>query len=136
MKLTASGALPLVGVALKSAVGAVTVMNATFVFVFEPWALVAVNATVNVPAPVYVCEGFCNVDVAPSPNVQAHDVGVPVDRSVKLTISGALPMVGVALKSAVGAGGAVTVMNATFVFVFEPWALVAVNATVNVPAPV
>jgi hypothetical protein len=50
-----------------------------------------------------VCEGFCSVDVAPSPKAHDHDVGPPVDVSVNRTARGAVPLVGVAAKLAVGA---------------------------------
>ena len=43
--------------------------------------------------------------MAPSPKLQAHDVGVPVDVSLKFTSSGACPLVGVAPKPAVGGVG-------------------------------
>ena len=36
---------------------------------------------------------------------QAHDVGVLVELSLKLTVRGAVPLSGVALKPATGAGG-------------------------------
>ena len=45
-------------------------------------AFVAVSTTVYVPAFAYVYDGFCRVDVPPSPNVQAHDVGVLVEVSM------------------------------------------------------
>ena len=49
--------------------------------------------------------GLGSVDVPPSPNVHDHEVGEPVDWSVKVTGSGATPEVGVAEKAAVGAAG-------------------------------
>jgi hypothetical protein len=57
-----------------------------------------------VPAAVYVYVGFWAVDVPPSPNDHAHDVGLPVDVSVNVTGSGAVPDVGVAVNDATGAG--------------------------------
>jgi hypothetical protein len=60
-----------------------------------------------VPAAAKVCDGFCTVDVAvelESPKFHAHDVGLPVDVSVKFTDSGAVPVVGDIVKFAVGAG--------------------------------
>jgi hypothetical protein len=71
----------------------------------EPPLLVAVSLAVYVPAVLYVCDGFCAVDVPPSPNSQDHDVGEPVEVSVKLTGSGAVPVVGDAVKDATGAAG-------------------------------
>ncbi len=50
--------------------------------------------------------GFCCVLTAvPSPKSHDHDVGLPVDVSVKVTASGATPDVGDAVKLATGAGG-------------------------------
>jgi hypothetical protein len=46
------------------------------------------------------------VEVPPSPNVHDHEVGFPADVSVKLTGSGALPVMGDAVKEATGAAGA------------------------------
>jgi hypothetical protein len=45
---------------------------------------------------------FCSVEVFPSPNDHDHEVGVFVDRSVKLTVSGAVPFVTFAVKFATG----------------------------------
>jgi hypothetical protein len=42
------------------------------------------------------------VDVVPSPNVHAHDVGELVDVSVNVVVSVAGPVVGVPVKSATG----------------------------------
>ena len=53
-----------------------------------------------------MCDGFWLVDVAPSPKVHSHDVGDPVEVSVKDTASGAAPVVGVRVNDAVGAAGA------------------------------
>ena len=44
--------------------------------------------------------GFCNVDVLPLPKVHDHDVGSPVERSVKCTVYGAHPAVSLVKKSA------------------------------------
>ena len=46
-------------------------------------------------------------ELLPSPKFQDHDVGLPVDWSVKATSSGAVPEVGVPTKSATGGWGAV-----------------------------
>jgi hypothetical protein len=48
----------------------------------EPFELLAVRVTVNVPAESYVCVGLCAVLVPPSPKVHDHDSGVPVEVSV------------------------------------------------------
>ena len=47
-------------------------------------------------------DGFCAVEVLPSPKSHDHDVADPVDSSVKSTVKGATPEVGVPLKSAFG----------------------------------
>jgi hypothetical protein len=55
-------------------------------------------------------------------------VGLPEDVSVNATVSGDVPLVGEALKLAVGA--AVTLTQLGVVLVFWPPALLAVSATV------
>jgi hypothetical protein len=72
------------------------------------------------------------VEVPPSPKSQLQLVGDPVLVSVKLTVSGADPAVGVATKLAVGAAGWVTVI--VRVAVDCPCVFEAVNVAVNVPA--
>ena len=47
-----------------------------------------------------MCVGFWSVDVPPSPKFQFQLVGVPVDVSVNVTESGAVPEVGVPVKLA------------------------------------
>jgi hypothetical protein len=71
--------------------------------------------------------------VPPSPNVHEWFVIVPVDASVKVTLSGAAPLVGLAVKSATGAA-AVTVIRLDCVFVDEPSGPNTVKLTENVPA--
>ncbi len=56
------------------------------------------------PALVYWWVGFCTVLVALSPKAQDQEVGVLVEESVKVTLSGAVPEVGVPEKLATGAG--------------------------------
>jgi hypothetical protein len=76
----------------------------------EPTTLDAVMVTTNVPAVANVCDGFAAVLVPPSPNVQAHEVGPPVEVSVNETLTGAAPEVVDAVNDAAGAvttGGAV-----------------------------
>jgi hypothetical protein len=51
---------------------------------------------------VYVCEGFCEVLVLPSPNDQLQLVGVFVELSVNATVNGAVPEEGVPVKLATG----------------------------------
>jgi len=57
------------------------------------------------------------MSVAPSPKSHAHMVGFPLERSVKLTESGASPDRGTPSKSALIAGQLSTVINACFVTV-------------------
>ena len=42
------------------------------------------------------------MEVPPSPNVHAHEVGRPAERSVNWTVRGARPAVGVAVKAVTG----------------------------------
>jgi hypothetical protein len=51
---------------------------------------------------MYVCTGLCAVDVEPSPKFHAQAVGALEDVSVKVTISGAIPDVGIVVKLATG----------------------------------
>ena len=48
----------------------------------------------------YVWEGFCSVEIEPSPNVQNQLVGVPEERSWNETTRGSSPVFGFAVKSA------------------------------------
>jgi len=112
---TVSGAVPEVGVAVKFATippAWVTVMYPSFILVLDPpVAELAVSFTVYVPGFWYVCDGFAsNPSVVPSPKSHAHMVGFPVDVSVNCTVSGAVPEVGVAVKSATIPPAWVTVM--------------------------
>ena len=71
------------------------------------------------------------VEVEPSPKVQYQDVGELVDASVNATVSGDFPEVGVPVKLATGATGAVlTVMYPVRVRVLLPPAFVAFRDTV------
>jgi hypothetical protein len=49
-----------------------------------------------------VWDGFCTVDVLPSPNDHAHDVGVFVDKSANWTVSGDVPDVTAEANEATG----------------------------------
>ena len=75
--------------------------------------------------------GFRSVLAAPSPNVQDHEVGLPVDLSVKLTVSPGVGAPGENVKAATG-GAAVTVTDR--LVLFDPDALLALSVTVNFPA--
>ena len=66
-----------------------------------PAALDAVSVTVCVPA-ANVCDGFCTVDVPPSPKAHAHDVGDCVEVSVNATTNGAVPDSGDAVNDDTG----------------------------------
>jgi hypothetical protein len=79
--------------------------------VSDPAAFEAVRLTLYVPGLVYVWLGFWALELVPSPKSQLQLVGLSVELSLKETASGALPLVGLALKSAVGAVvGTATVM--------------------------
>jgi hypothetical protein len=67
--------------------------------------------------------------VLPSPKLHDQAVGLPEDVSVNATVSGDVPLVGEALKLAVGAA-TVTLTQLGVVLVFWPPALLAVSATV------
>src|SRR5262245_11932890 len=95
-------------------------MYPTFVSPSAPPGPVAVSVTVYVPGTVYECVGLVALLVGvPSPKFQLYDVAVPVVRFVKVTDSGAAPVVGVPLKSATGGGG-FAVMYAVFTSGSEP----------------
>ena len=70
------------------------------------------------PVVLYVCTGFFSVEDVLSPKLQLHEVGVPVLVSVKATVNGTFPEVGVAEKLAAGRTfpGAVKALMHTFVF--------------------
>ena len=83
------------------------------------------------PAVAYVTDGLLTVEVVPLPKFHAHDVGAPVEVSVKATANGEVPDVAEAVKLAVGTatGGAVTVI-VLVTGVLAPLALLAINVTV------
>ena len=93
---------------MNDAVGtAPTLTYPVRVLVFEPVALVAVSFTVYEPSVEYVWLGLWRFDVlsAPdpgSPKSQLQLVGFPVEASLKVTPSGAVPVSGVPVKSATG----------------------------------
>ena len=70
----------------------------------NPPALVTFNETVKLPPLTYVWTGFCAValTILPSPNVQFHVVGIFAEKSVNITVSGAVPLLGIPMKSATG----------------------------------
>jgi hypothetical protein len=70
------------------------------VLVSDPYAFVAVRLTVYHPASVYVWTGFCSVEVVPSPKSHNHELGLPRDESVNVTVNGAISEVGEAEKFA------------------------------------
>jgi hypothetical protein len=81
-----------------------------------------------------VWDGFCRVEVVPSPKFHDQLVGDPVEVSVKLTASGAVPDAGAALNEGVGAVGAAVTETSCETGVLEPAALLAVRVAVYVPA--
>jgi hypothetical protein len=84
-----------------------TTISPALVTVLLPPVFVAVSVTVKVPAVVYVCTGLCSVDVPPSPNDQAHEVGEFVDESRNCTLSGMVPEVAFEWNNATGIMAAV-----------------------------
>ena len=70
-----------------------------------PKPLVEIKVTEYVAAVVYVLEGFWAVEVLPSPKSQAHDVGTPLDKSLKLTVVPSQTVDGPLLKLATGVSG-------------------------------
>src|SRR5262249_56534682 len=67
---------------------------------------VSVRVAVYTPDAVYVWDGFCCVDVPPSPKVHEYDSGCASGsnepRLENVTASGTVPIVGVAFTTAVG----------------------------------
>jgi hypothetical protein len=72
--------------------------------VVDPPTPVAVRTTSNAPAEAKACTGFRIEAVPPSPKAQDHDVGPPVDVSVKETDCPAAGEDGANVNSATGAG--------------------------------
>ena len=75
--------------------------------VSDPAEFVAVRVALYVPGVVYVCVGFCAVELFPSPKSHAHEVGFPELWSVKTMVRGAGPEDWLVMKEAEGtvAGG-------------------------------
>src|SRR5687767_2348875 len=68
---------------------------------FSTWSL-----TAYIPGCVYVNVGFRSVVSNPSSFWKSHaQLRAPVDRSVNVTVSGAVPLVGDAVNSALGGAG-------------------------------
>jgi hypothetical protein len=95
-----------------------------------PAVFVAVKVIVYFPAPAYVCNGFCTVDVPPSPNDHAQEVGEGEDVSLNWTVRGEIPEVTFAMNVATGAERAATLIKLDCVVVLLPAEFVAVNSTV------
>jgi hypothetical protein len=98
----------------------------------EPAPFDAVRVTLKVPAPMYVCDGFCAVEVPPSPKSQAHDVGGPDEVSVKVTLWPGWGLEGEKPNETTG-----TVCEETvtlWLTCVEPKLFWAVRVTVKVPA--
>ena len=81
--------------------------------------MVAVKLTVYCPTLLKVICGFCDVAELPAAKLQpvagltdqAQEVGIPIERSVKLTVVPGVTLVALAEKLAVGATGAVGVQG-------------------------
>ena len=83
---------------------------------------------------MYVWDGFCRVDVVPSPNDHTHDVGESVEESTNWVVSGAVPEVSVDTKDATGiVATLLTLIYPDREIVSLPAALVAVSVTVKLP---
>lgn len=93
--------------------------------------LFIVKLTVYCPVLLYVYTGFFSVELFPSPNVHFHELGDPVLWSIKLTLRGADPEVGIAEKAAPSEFE--TAIYFVFVNELLPFALLAVNVTVYNP---
>jgi hypothetical protein len=74
--------------------------------------------------------GFWVVLVFPSPKLQFQLVGVLAELSVKVTVNGAVPIVGVPVKLAMGVGMAFTRIKSNRVVAFDPPVFVEFNDTV------
>jgi len=72
-----------------------------------PAAFLTINFTVYVPGVEKLTVGFCADCNCPLPKSHTHDVGLFVERSLKVTVSGEHPETLLALKSATGATGGV-----------------------------
>ena len=114
-------------------VGAVAVMDCVSVLC-APSGPVAVTVTVKFAALLNVCEGVSDVDVFEppldgSPKFQETElIGPPLFEIPKLTVSGIVPLVGLALIVTFG-GANETVIRFAFVTVPEPPGPVAVSVT-------
>src|SRR5947208_17039921 len=94
----------LVGLSTSLGGKLVTVTTAARTRVLVPTGPLTVRVTVLVPGPAYTCISVvpAMLVVAPSPKSQNRLPIVPMEVSVKLTVSGQKPRVGLALKSATG----------------------------------
>ena len=86
---------------------------------------------VKVPAPLYVCEGFCSPEEVPSPKVHAKE-GEPLQwagaaEAEKKTARGATPDEGVAEAVQVTVQGAVTEADPSLVQVIPPTSAVIIQ---------
>src|SRR5271157_3637680 len=87
-----------------------------------PYMLPDVSVTVYEPGSVKVTTGSCSDEfagVASGPNVQTHNRGALVERSVNLTVRGAGPFSGEPVKSATTRGG--LAMTAFFRTIVSVW---------------
>jgi hypothetical protein len=144
LKVTLSGALPVAddGVVVIRAVGGAFTSTAVELVLVAPLLSVTVNTAVKVPAAyewVAVLTGGRPLPVAaalPSPKLSDHEAIVPSEsvlvEPLKVTLSGAFPVEGAALRCATGATFAfdVTVTDSVSV---APLLSVTVSTAVRVP---
>ena len=95
----------------------------------HPLAPVTFKETSYNPLDSYKWEGFCSIEVDPSPKFHSHATA-PVELSVKSTVNGPQPNVGVAAKSAFTISTLITSRE-----VEEQPTIVSVTVSVTVKSP-
>jgi hypothetical protein len=132
VKVTDSGAVPLITDGVNDATGPVITISCEVEFT-NPVGPVTVNVTIKVPEEEKLYVGLVAVDVPPSPKFQSREDIVPVEASVKVTDSGAVPLVTDDVNDATGAPiGSPTIIVAEAESI-NPSELVTVNVTIKVP---
>jgi hypothetical protein len=139
LNITARGATPDVTFVANDATGAPA--DVTVIVVPDdnevPLALETVSLAEGVPDTLYVWVVFLRDDVLvlnhdPSPKLQFHAVGVPLDVSLNITARGATPDVTFVANDATGPAPVIVIVVAEEVVV--PLALVTVSVADRVPA--
>jgi hypothetical protein len=122
----------LAGLTVNSA-GPSTTIKLFCVLVLVPTGPLTINRTSFVPAAEYVCVRLTAVVLLVPPSPKLHDrvATAPVEVSVNVTVNGAGPLVGVAVKLATGTIAPVPV---TVLVELPPLAVVKVTVLVNPPA--